>query len=112
MPSRLNPKIYEGNDEKMSIIISDEDDGTPQNLTGATVEVYIKDASDTPDDDVSVVKLSNQTSGVSITDAAAGVALISFPNTISAGTLWWRVDVILSGSRKTACYGALTVVNT
>lgn len=111
MPVRINATLYEANDEKMDIVVSSEDDGVLQDLTGSVIEVFIKTDADTPDNDPTTVKLSTETSGVTITDAVNGEARISFPNDLLPTTLWWRVDVLLNGLRKTACYGSLYVTN-
>lgn len=112
MPDRLNILLYEGNVEKASLVITKEDDDTPQDITAAFIEVYIKPDRDVADNDGSVVKLSDSTGEVVKTSPLLGQATVTFPDDLPAGTLWWRVDVILSGQRKTACFGTLLIENT
>lgn len=112
MPVRLNLSLYEGNPEKASITIVQEDNNAPQNLTGAVVEAYVKSTRELADTDLSVTKLSTVSGGVVITSAENGTATITFPNTLPAGTHWWRVDVIIAGQRKTCAFGSLVVEDT
>ncbi len=112
MPVRLNLSLYEANPEKASITIVQEDNNAPQSLTGAVIEVYVKPTRETADTDLSVVKLSTVTSEVVVVSAANGTATITFPNTLVAGTHWWRADVIITGQRKTCAFGSLVVENT
>ena len=112
MPVRSNLTLYEANPEKASITILKEDDGLAQNLTGATIETYVKPTASTADADGSVVKLSTATGEIVVVSAAAGTATITFPATLGAGTKWWRTDVIISGQRKTCVFGSLYIENT
>jgi len=111
MPLRKNITLYEGNIETIALVVTTEDDGLAQDLTFATVEVYLKPNKDTDDGDASVVLLSTETGEVVKTTPLDGEATITFPSDLSAGTLWWRVDVIINNRRKTAVYGSLYVEN-
>lgn len=112
MPVRINLTLYEANPEKASITVIQEDNNAPQNLTGAVIEVYIKPTAATADADGSVVKLSTVTGEVVVTSIPNGTATITFPDTLSAGTKWYRADVIITGQRKTCVFGSITIVNT
>ncbi len=113
MPVRLNLSLYQANPEKALLTITKEDDNTAQDLTGASIEVYVKPTRDTADDDPDVTLLSTGSGEVVITGlATAGMATVTFPNDLPAITQWWRADVIVSGQRKTCAFGSLTVENT
>lgn len=117
MPERINVTLYESNDETMDIVVYEEPefDGQPlvvQDLTGATIEVYVKPTKETDDDDPGNLLLSTQTSGIVVTDAENGAATVTFPDNITPGTHWWKVDVILNGQRKTACSGTFMIEDT
>jgi hypothetical protein len=107
---RRDLTLVEGNPETVKEIVTDDDTGLPFNLTGTTVEFWIKPDATVPDTDPSVVKLSTSTGEVTLTDAAGGVATVAVPAQ-SAGTSWRRLDVVSGGSRKTAVYGPLYVIN-
>lgn len=110
MPVRADLTLIEGNTETVKETVLDDDTGQPLNLSGKTVEFYLKADATVPDTDPSVVKLSTSTGEVTITDAAGGVATVAVPAQ-SAGTSWRRLDVVSGGSRKTAIYGPLYVIN-
>lgn len=113
MAQKLAITLNENNDENVncSITTNQPSAGTVLDLTGMTVEAYLKSSKSTLDTDASVWKGSTATSGVSINSAAAGTIIVSIPATaIDTSKGWWRVDVIsASGKRKTALYGAVTV---
>jgi hypothetical protein len=77
----------------------------PYNLTGLTVALVIK-ASDTASDG------SGATYSGTILSAAEGLVTFTIPGTqnATAGTFWWRLDVIdNSGNHVTAVEGSWTV---
>lgn len=110
MGVRTDLTLVEGNTETVEETVTDDDTGQPFNLTGKTVEFYIKANATVPDTDPSVVKLSTATGEVTVTDAAGGVATVAVPAQ-AAGTAWHRLDVVSGGSRKTAVYGPLYVID-
>lgn len=105
--------LNENNDENVncSLTTNQPTAGTVLDLTGMTVEAYLKPLKTTSDTDPSVWKGSTATSGVSIVSAAAGTIIVSIPaSAIDTSKAWWRVDVIsAAGKRKTALYGVVTV---
>lgn len=110
MATKADLTLIEGNPETIRETITDDDTGLPRNLTGLTIEFYVKPDATVPDTDPSVVKLSTATGEVTITDAANGVCQVAVPAQ-AAGTFWRRLDVIASGQRKTAIYGPMYVTN-
>jgi hypothetical protein len=110
MPVRTDLTLIEGNTETVKETVTDDDTGLPLNLSGKTVEFYIKADATVPDSDPSVVKLSTATSGVTITDAANGICQAAIPAQ-TAGVYWRRLDVVSGSDRKTAIYGPLYVIN-
>lgn len=114
MANQMDLTLNENNDEnvKVTITTNDPTDGTAVDLTGKTVEAFVKPSKSTADADGSVWKGSTATSGVTVTDAAAGKATISIPaSALTTTQTWWRCDVVSGGLRKTAVYGVLTVTD-
>lgn len=107
-----NVTFWERNDEEVTLTITRG--GSVWDLTGATVEVYIKASVDTPD--AEGLLLSSTVPGeVDVTDAANGVAKLSVTsaNNAAPGSRVWKVDVVDSNSkRKTAGTGSITTTNT
>ena len=106
--------LNENNDENVKVTITTNvpTEGTALDLTGKTVEAFLKPTKGTADNDAAVWKGSTATTGVTITDAANGKATVSIPAAnVTTTQTWWRVDVISGGLRKTAVYGVVTVVD-
>jgi hypothetical protein len=85
--------------------------GVPLNLSGYTLALYLKDSAVTPDALATVyaegtgLTLTSAPDGQFTWDAPAADTVISAP-----GALWYRVDVIDSGSNATpAMFGALNL---
>lgn len=108
MPVSHELTLYEANNEVANVTIYEEGTDTPQDLTGATVEIYLKASASATD--ASATKLSTATGEITITDAADGEVTVVFPAQ-SAGVTWWRIDAVISGQRRTAAYGRLIVVD-
>lgn len=105
--------LNENNDEDVIVTITTNQPtaGTIENLTGMTVEVYLKLSAATSDTDVSTWKGSSATTGVTMTDPTNGIVTLNLP-ALAVQTIvkWYRVDVISSGGkRKTAVYGTVAV---
>lgn len=111
MPTRRALTVGQNNDEALSGTAVDEDTGLPLDLTGVTLEMYLKASAATADTDPAVTKLSTATSGITITNAAQGIYAVAIPDTAltAAGIRWYRVDAIAGSSRKTIVYGPLKV---
>lgn len=104
--------FWERNDEEMTLTITRG--GSVWDLTGATVEVYIKPTADTPDDEA-LLLTSDVVGEITITDAPNGVAKVnvSSANNASPGSRFWKADVVDSGGkRKTAGTGSINTKNT
>ncbi|WP_246267783.1 hypothetical protein [Nonomuraea typhae] len=113
MTTRRDLTLIQVNDETVDLAITQHDSGAAQDLTGATVECYLKPTAQTADDGAGVTKLSTATGEITITSAVGGTCQIAVPAAAltTAGTRWWRADVILSGKRRTCVYGPLHVVD-
>jgi hypothetical protein len=114
MASNQPLALNENNDENVNVTITTNNPsaGTPLNLTGLTVEGYLKVSASTADSDAATWKGSTTTGEVTITDAVNGKVSIAIPaSAIGTTKGWWRCDVISSGKRKTAAYGAVTVTD-
>lgn len=115
MPSRRQLVLLQRNNEKVRLDITEEDTGDPQDLTGVTVEVFIKPNAETADDDDAATVLSTATGDITIQPPSTdGIALLTVPAdlTTTAGESWWRADCIVDGFRKTAMYGPFIVRDT
>lgn len=112
MPLQRELELFQGNQEIFTVTVT-KDDGTVQNLTGLTVNVYLKPARETSDLDGQVIKLSTATGEVVLTTPLAGLCTVTVPASALAlaGRRWWRCDVIIGGQPKTAAYGPLKVVD-
>lgn len=114
MASSVAITLNENNDENVNFAITTNVPtvGTVLNLSGLTVEVYLKPSATTVDTDGAVWKGSTATGEVTITDAPNGLCTVSIPAaTVQDTKRWYRCDVISSGKRKTAVYGNVTVVD-
>lgn len=105
--------VYELNDEQIGLVITEPDTGTAYDLTGADLEMLLKPSADTPDSDPGVVILSTTGGEIVVDDAAQGLATVAIArgDLATPGDLVWRVDVVRPGTRRTAVYGPLRVVN-
>lgn len=112
MTSKVNLALHENNDETVFLSITGLD-GNPFDLTSAVVDVFIKNGKDYSDTDVSTIHLSTSSGEVVVTDSVNGLATatVAATNLPSPAIKFWRVDVLSSGKRRTACYGTLTVVD-
>ena len=110
--TRQELRLYQANDETLLAYVTEVDGQAPHDLTGdPLVQLIIKD---TPGaDDVGAVVLSTGSGEVTVTDAEAGEVEIAIGREYlaEAGTRWWRLDVVRPGSRRTAVYGELYVVD-
>lgn len=111
------PALNENNDEnvKVTLTTNQPTPGIALDLTGQTVEAYLKPSASTADGDASVW-LGSSAGGspaITITDAVQGQVEIAIPAAAVTTTKGWlRVDVISAGGkRKTGPYGAVTVTN-
>lgn len=86
-------------------------DGSPLNLAGVTVTIYLKASQVTPD---TLGVMFTLGSGFTITSAADGqltwtIPAADVPLTAAPGALWYRVDVATTGDPQPAMYGALNL---
>lgn len=110
MTTQANLLLNQGNDETVALTIT-QSDGSVFDLTGTTVNFYIKPSAMTPDSDSRVVLLSTTTGGVTVTDAKNGLVTVSIPHANLAAPVarFWRCDVVSGGQTHTAFYGLLSV---
>jgi len=110
MPDRRDIVLYQGNTETIDLTVL-KADGSPQDLTGGTVNVYFKTAASVADG--SATKWSTSTGEVVVLSAVAGTARLTIPEAslATADTFWWRTDLVLSGVTRTVCYGYAKVTD-
>lgn len=105
-------EVYQSNDEVVDIQVFFE--GLPYDLTGKSMEMFLKPTKGTPDADLAVVKLTSVASEIIISGTPSdGTAVAHIPavNLANVGTRWYRVDVIDAGKRRTALYGPLRIID-
>ena len=117
--AQTNPiTLNEANDEEVICFVTTNrnTDGTvanppiPLNLTGVSLEAYLKIGPKTLDSDGSTWKGTSTAGDIVVMDAVAGKVAVNIPGTaISTSMAWWRLDTISSGKRKTAMGGTVTV---
>lgn len=114
MPANVTLNLYELNTEFITLTITQVDGGAAENLSTATVEVYIKTSADTADADASTVTLVSPTD-VTIVDAPNGVCKFRVPSAVVAapGQKFWRCDILTDSgaTRRTAAYGPVSIEN-
>jgi hypothetical protein len=108
--------IIEGNDPSIGFTLYDVDSAgvrTTVNLTGATVECYVKDNPATLDNAVSgVTKYTMDNAGVEVTNPTGGVLRVHFTAAaFVAPVTYYHLDVIRAARRQTYAYGKITKVN-
>lgn len=110
MPSRVNLVLYQVNTEEFTVAVTL--DGSAYDLTGATVEVYIKPTAATSDTDLSVSKLTIG-GGITVLDVPGGRVRVTVPSGVltDPGLHWYRVDVVAALARRTAVLGTLYVTD-
>lgn len=102
--------LNQGNDETVSLALT-QASGAAFNLTGSTVNFYIKPSALTPDSAATVIKLSTTTGEVVVTDQLGGLATVTIPASdlkIPVGR-FWRCDVVQGSTTKTALFGQVQV---
>lgn len=106
--------LNENNDEVVRVTITTNQPtaGTALDLTGKTLEAYLKPNAATADGAAGVWKGTSTGGDITITDAAGGKVAIAIPAaSVTLSQTWWRLDVLSGALRKTACFGTLTVVD-
>ncbi len=106
--------LREVNDETIKVTVTTNDPvpDTVLDLTGRTVEAFVKATASAADTDPGTWKGSTVTGEVVITDAAQGRVSINVPGSaVTTAKGWWRCDVLTGGLRKTSHYGPLTIIN-
>jgi hypothetical protein len=105
--------LAEFNDETLALAITSS--GSPLNLTGLTLEMYLKTASGVADTDPSTLKLSTVTGEIVITNPTGGLATaaIASSHLQPGGTAygWYRLDTINAGKRNTAIFGKVGITS-
>jgi hypothetical protein len=83
--------------------------GSAYNLTGVTLNMYLKASAATSDSAATV--LSTATGEIAVVSAAGGTFTVTVPaaSVATAGQSWYRVDAVASGNTRTVVYGPLTV---
>jgi hypothetical protein len=100
------------NDETFALTLTNGTGATPPplNLTGLTLEAYLKPSATSIDTDAGVIKLSTATGEITITNATGGLANMAIPSADLQQTgviTFWRLDAVASGKRNTIMYGAI-----
>jgi hypothetical protein len=115
VPDRRELVLLQRNTPTVRLTITQEDTSEVQDLTGATVEVFVKPSAETDDEDAATTVLSTATGEVAIDPPATdGIAVVTVPAalTVTAGESWWRADCVIDDERRTAMYGPFIVRDT
>jgi hypothetical protein len=106
--------LNENNDENVKVVATTNVPtlGTTLDITGFTIEAFLKLTAATADADASTWKGSTATSEVTITDAPNGKFTVAIPAaSLTTDKKWWRADAVSGGKRKTIAYGVVTVTD-
>lgn len=105
--------LNENNDEKVNFALTTNvpTTNTVLDLTGMSLEMYLKPNKGTADTAGGVWKGTSAGGDLVVTDAANGLCYAVIPAaSVTTTQGWYRVDVISSGGkRKTSVYGVVTV---
>lgn len=85
--------------------------GTPANLTGAVISLYLKTSAAVPDTDASTEVISSATTGspLVIANATGGVVTMQFTASQFVGKAWYHLDVAINGLVLTYAYGPIAL---
>ena len=110
MPIRRDLSVTQGNHTTIDVAITDSDTGGPYDLTGVTVEVYLKATAGQADNDAGTILLTSP-SNIQINSAVNGTCTVTIiaANLPTAGRRWWRLDCVASGQRRTVMFGPMYV---
>lgn len=114
MAQKRDVTLNENNDEEILAVLTTNQPvaDTALDLTGKTLEAFLKVNASTSDTDPGTWKGTSTGGQVTVTSAPGGAISIAVPaSAITTSMGWWRVDVLSGGLRKTALYGAVTVTN-
>lgn len=112
MPTYQYLRLYQSNDEQLTGTVLAAD-GAAQDLTGVTLDMFLKPSPETADDDPSVTVLSTSTGEISIDDAAAGTYTVTISDSVltTVDRQWYRIDATTGGSTRTVTYGPLEITD-
>jgi hypothetical protein len=100
--------LLEFNDVTMDLAITNN--GSPYNLSGATLNMLFKTAAGTPDANALIFSTAGGSPAITITNASAGLAVAQIPNAdLQSETYgFYRIDVVVGGFQNTAVSGPIT----
>lgn len=103
--------FMERNDPTVTFTIQTKSGSTTTavNLTGKTVELYLKTGPTVADTDATVRKYTVG-DGITVTDATAGTISVAMTWTDLEGKSCYHLDVLTSGRRLTHSYGGISFV--
>lgn len=110
MPTLMNLRLYQQNDETLKVAVTD--DVGPWDLSAVTsIVMVIKSRAATPDEDGETLEVGN---GITVTDAEAGELEIDLDRVLlaAADNRWYRLDLTQASRVRTIAYGNLTVTDT
>ncbi len=106
-------QVIENNSPKLLFQVFIGGTTTAFDLTGMSVEFYLKTSRSAADNAASTVIYSTGGLGITVTNATAGllevqIAAAAIP---VSGRYWYHLDAIVSGKRETLLYGPLLVAD-
>lgn len=110
MATYMELAVDQGTDPDIALAVTE--DGEVAELGAAeAIELYLKPHRTTADDDPAVTVLTVG-DGITLTGSGTATATIPAAAIATAGYMWWRLDVVMSGRRRTAIDGLLLVRDT
>lgn len=112
MANQVTLTVIQGNDVTVDLEVTREDCVTPQDLTGLTPEMLFKPYAVSAD--TAATAVLGPGTGLTVTDPGNGKLTAFLPRAMltTAGTSWWRLDLIDDAGDHTTCmYGHLVIVS-
>jgi hypothetical protein len=111
--------IGQYNDETLALTITIANPSPPpatlpKDITGLTLEIYLKPTAAALDTDPGVFKLSTATGEIVITNPTGGLATATIAAadiTLTTTPAFWRLDILTAGKRNTALFGAVHITD-
>lgn len=100
--------LAEFNDETLDIALTSS--SSALDLTSATVNMLLKTAAGTPDNEALTLSSAGGSPAITITNAPGGLITVAIPNMDLQAEIYsfYRIDVVFSGLQNTALYGPIT----
>lgn len=112
MPAVRALRLYQANDDTLTVTVADDDTDAVINLGSVTeLTMVIKATRETADASATLLTMTG--GDITVTSAAAGRCEVTVPASAvpNAGDWWYRLDVERGGTTRTATYGDLRIID-